>query len=200
VVISPERRRREVRRSLVNHVRHAQHKVILATAYFIPSRKLRRALRQAARRGIDVRLLLSGPRTDHPAIRHAAHRFYLRLLRNGVRIFEYQPRFLHNKVILIDDWVSIGSSNVDRWNLRWNLEANQEIQDAAFAMQVETMFQRDFGHCLEITYENWRKRNFYSRLLEWFWGMLDRQFAKIHPTHHGESLPYSNKKGDDKAD
>ena len=182
VVISPVRGRREVRRSLVNHIRHTQHRIYIATAYFVASRKLRRAMRQAARRGIDVRLLLPGPRIDHPAIRHVARRFYLRLLRHGVRIFEYQPRFLHSKVMLCDDWVSIGSSNIDRWNFRWNLEANQEIQDLAFASQVETMFHEDFRHCLEITYDNWRKRNYYSRLLEWFWGMLDRQFAKMHPT------------------
>jgi len=182
VVISPVHGRREVRISLVNHIRHTQQRIFIATAYFVASRKLRRALRQAARRGIDVRLLLPGPRIDHPAIRHVARRFYMRLLHSGVRIFEYQPRFLHSKVMLCDDWVSIGSSNIDRWNLRWNLEANQEIQDLAFASKVETMFHEDFNHCLEITYENWRKRNYYTRLLEWFWGTLDRRFARLYPT------------------
>ena len=188
VVISPIRGRREVRRSLVNHIRHTQHRIFIATAYFVASRKLRRALCQAARRGIDVRLLLPGPRIDHPAIRHVARRFYLRLLRSGVRIFEYQPRFLHSKVMMCDDWVSIGSSNIDRWNLRWNLEANQEIHDLAFSSQVETMFREDFSHCLEITYENWRHRNYYTRMLEWFWGKIDRRFAKLHPTAREQAV------------
>jgi cardiolipin synthase len=196
VVISPIRGKREVRRSLVNHIRHAQHRVYIATAYFVASRKLRRVMRQAARRGIDVRLLVPGPRIDHPAVRHVAQRFYLRLLRHGVRIFEYQPRFLHSKVMLCDDWASIGSSNIDRWNLRWNLEANQEIQDDAFATQVETMFQHDFSHCLEITYDNWRRRNFYTRLLEWFWGIVDRQFARLYPGAR-DTLPDNSKRGRD---
>jgi cardiolipin synthase len=85
----------EMQRSLVTRTRQAERRVWLATAYFVPSRKIRRCLRRAAVRGVDVRLLLPGPHTDHPAIRHAGRRFYSGLLRHGVRIFEYQPRFLH---------------------------------------------------------------------------------------------------------
>jgi phosphatidylserine/phosphatidylglycerophosphate/cardiolipin synthase-like enzyme len=163
----------EIKRALLNHIRSAERTVWLATAYFIPAWRIRRALRNAARRGVDVRLLLPGPHTDHPAIRHAGRRFYGRLLANGVRIFEYQPRFLHSKVFLCDHWVSIGSSNLDRWNLRWNLEANQEIDDSAFAGQVRAMFEADFRESIECRYALWRKRPWSARARERLWGRVD---------------------------
>jgi len=170
--------RSEVMRSHISRIRSARRQVWLATAYFVPSWKLRRALRRAAGKGADVRLLLPGPHTDHPAVRHLASRHYGSLLRAGVRIFEYQPRFLHAKVLLCDDWVSIGSSNLDRWNYRWNLEANQELTDKELAGRVAALFENDFGHCLEIAYPDWFRRAWNRRLLEWVWsrtsGILTR--------------------------
>jgi len=163
----------EIKRSLYSRVRHARIRVWISTAYFVPSRKVRRALRQAARRGVDVRLLLPGPYTDHPAVRHAGRRFYTGLLRAGVRIFEYQPRFLHAKTVLGDDWVSLGSSNLDRWNLRWNLEANQEVDDAAFADAARVIFEGDFANSVECRYEEWRRRPWHVRLRERLWGRVD---------------------------
>jgi phosphatidylserine/phosphatidylglycerophosphate/cardiolipin synthase-like enzyme len=163
----------DIKRSLYNRVRHTTRRVWIATAYFVPSHKIRHALREAARRGVDVRLLLPGSHTDHPAIRHAGRRFYGRLLRHGVRIFEYQPRFLHAKTLLCDNWISIGSSNLDRWNLRWNLEANQEVEDAGLAEQVRTMFEADFQQAVEYRYDDWRRRPWYVRWRERWWGRVD---------------------------
>ncbi len=163
----------EINRSTLKRVRGAERRVWLATAYFVPTWKLRRALRTAARNDADVRLLLPGPHTDHPAVRHAGRRFYARLLNHGVRIFEYQPRLLHSKVLLCDDWTSLGSSNVDRWNQRWNLDANQEVEDQAFAAEASRLFEHDFELAREIHAEQWRKRPWHDRLREWFWGRVD---------------------------
>jgi phosphatidylserine/phosphatidylglycerophosphate/cardiolipin synthase-like enzyme len=173
VTVTTALARQDIKRSLYNRVRHAQRRVWLATAYFVPSRKVRRVLKQAARRGVDVRLLLPGPYSDHPAIRHAGRRFYTGLLRAGIRIFEYQPCFLHAKTMLCDDWVSIGSSNLDRWNLRWNLEANQEVEHAAFGDAVKIMFDEDFRNSIECLYEEWRRRPWHARLREHLWGRVD---------------------------
>ena len=167
-------RRMEIKRSLINRIRGAEERVWIATAYFIPSWKIRRLLRQAAHRGVDVRLLLPGPHTDHPSVRHAGRRFYTRLLLNGVRIFEYQPRFLHAKMLLCDDWLSIGSSNIDRWNLRWNLEANQELLGGECVEQARELFQHDFVQSHEINPTFWKQRPWYRHLQEWFWGKVDR--------------------------
>ena len=163
-----------IKRSLLQRVARAQRRIWLATAYFVPSWKLRRRLARAARRGVDVRLLLPGPHTDHPAVRHAGRRFYRRLLRAGVRIYEYQPRFQHAKVALIDDWVALGSSNLDRWNLRWNLEANQEIDAPDFAAATVAMFETDFIVSHEYQAQTWGRRPWWSRVAERFWGAVDR--------------------------
>ncbi len=172
VTVSQMSARQEIKRSLVWRIGSARARVWCSTAYFVPSWKIRWALGRAARRGVDVRLMLPGPCTDHPAVRHAGRRFYHALLRQGVRIFEYQPSFTHAKVYLCDGWVSIGSSNVDRWNLLWNLEANQEIDDAPFATEVEALFEADFGRCQEITLACWQARPWHRRLVEWFWGRV----------------------------
>lgn len=173
----------EIKRSLLRRIRGAHQRVWISTAYFIPARKLVRALRFAAHRGIDVRLLVPGPFTDHPAVRHAGRRFFAPLLRSGVRIFEYQPRFLHSKVILADHWVSVGSSNLDRWNLHWNLEANQEIQDAAFAATTEAMLRRDFAESAECVLDALHRRPWHVRLREWLWGSVDLWLARLGRLH-----------------
>ncbi len=164
--------RQDIKRSLLARLRGARERAWLATAYFFPPWRVRRLLRRAARRGVDVRLLLPGPVTDHPAARHAGRYLYHRLLESGVRIFEYQPRFLHQKAVLCDNWVSIGSTNLDRWNLRWNLEANQEVADAGFARQTQEMFERDFRDAVEVRIEEWRHRPWYARALEYAWSVV----------------------------
>ena len=179
IAFSPHQGQRMIKKNLLNAIRHARQRVWLSTAYFVPSRKIRRALRRAARQGVDVRLLLPGTITDHPAIRHAGRRFYNALLRSGVKIYEYQPCFLHQKVILCDQWVSIGSSNIDRWNLYWNLEANQEILDGAFASKVSAMLVRDFAQSHLIDPHTWLQRTRLGRLQEWFWGWVDRQLVRL---------------------
>jgi phosphatidylserine/phosphatidylglycerophosphate/cardiolipin synthase-like enzyme len=104
-------------------------------------------------------------------------RYYTSLLASGVRIFEYQPRFLHAKVLLCDHWTSMGSSNVDRWNFRWNLEANQEIDDAEFARAVQARFELDLADCREIVSERWARRPWDRHVREWFWGKVESLLA-----------------------
>ena len=169
----------EVMHSLVRQIYRARHRVWFATAYFVPTWRIRRSLKHAAKSGVDVRLLLPGPITDHPAVRHISHRLYGRLLKNGIRIFEYQPRFFHAKCVLCDHWVAIGSSNFDRWNLRWNLEANQEIQDEVLAREVAEMFTEDFAHSVEYSYEQWYQASCYKRFLQWFWKKVEILSQKI---------------------
>lgn len=157
-----------ISRSVINHIQHASQQVWLATPYFVITRKLRRNLVRAAQRGIDVRLLLPGDNSDHPWVTHAFHNYYEKLLKQGVRIFEYQSRFIHAKVICCDQWITIGSSNLDRWNERWNLDANQEIEDPQFYNVVERFFYDDFSQSHEITLTEWQQRGWLKRLREIF--------------------------------
>ena len=163
--------RNDIVRSVIAHIHKSSHRIWLTTPYFVTNRKLRRALRRAARDEIDVRLLLPGPISDHPWITHAGRRYYNKLLQSGVKIFEYQPRFAHAKVVLCDDWVSIGSSNLDRWNQRWNLDANQAVLDAQFSLQVTAMFENDFALSRQITHEDWERRPLWQRFKERYFGL-----------------------------
>lgn len=169
-----------IKRSLIHAVRNAQQRIWLTTAYFIPSRKLGRELRRADQRGVDVRLLLPGAKTDHPSSRYVGRRFYHRLLRDGVRIFEYQPRFLHVKQTICDDWVSVGSANYDRWSLRLSLEANQEVDDARIASQARELFLQDIEQSDEILFAHWLRRPLRQRLREIFWGWVDHFLEALH--------------------
>jgi len=163
---------------VIRRIDSAVTRAWIMSAYFVPSRRFRKALRRAARRGVDVRLLTPGARTDHPWVRQASRRFYGKMLRSGVRIFEYQPQMLHAKIILCDDWVSVGSSNLDRWSLRWNLEANQEVADARFAAAAAALFEQDFRASRAISRRYWRHRAWLDRLRERIAGALDRHLDR----------------------
>jgi phosphatidylserine/phosphatidylglycerophosphate/cardiolipin synthase-like enzyme len=178
--------RHESKRSLLRNLRTTRQRAWLSTAYFLPGRSVLRALRAAARRGVDVRLLLPGPLTDHPGVRQAGRRYYARLLRNGVRIFEYQPRVLHSKLSLCDRYASIGSSNHDRWNQRWSLEANLLVEDAAFVEEVRALFEADFNDCIELDYASWTQRPRWLRLWEWAMARLDLWLHALGSGRGGE--------------
>ena len=178
VSLSEARARSMLANGVVRRIQLARERAWIMSAYFVPSRRFRKALRGAARRGVDVRLLVPGPRTDHPWVRHAARRFYGKMLRSSVRIFEYQPRMLHAKLIISDDWVSIGSSNLDRWSFKWNLEANQEVQNAAFAAIAAAVFEGDCAQSEILSRRSWPQRAWIGRLQERIAGVLERMLDR----------------------
>jgi cardiolipin synthase A/B len=183
VVLSEAWYRSELANAVAQRIIGANKRAWIMSAYFVPSRRFRKALRRAARRGVDVRLVVPGALTDHPWVRHAARRFYGKLLRNGVRIFEYQPRVLHGKMSICDDWVSLGSSNLDRWSFKWNLEANQEIDDAAFSDVAAAVFEKDCGESLQLDRRRWPRRAWVDRLQERLAGRLDRWLDRWRRPH-----------------
>lgn len=179
VAYADARQHRDILQSLFRALNSGQQRIWMATPYFLPTWKIRRSLRKAAARGVDVRLLLTGPRTDHPSVRYAGHRYYPRLLKAGVQIFEYQPCFLHLKMVLVDDWVSIGSCNFDHWNLRFNLEANLEALDPPLTAAVEASFVKDFALSQQVSLEEWRRRPLWRRVKQRVWGWVDRLVVNI---------------------
>lgn len=179
VAYADGRQHRDILQSLLRAVAQSQHCIWLATPYFLPNWKLRRALRKAALRGVDVRLLLTARNTDQPPVRFAGQRYYPKLLKAGVRIFEYQPQFLHLKMLLVDDWVSVGSCNFDRWNLRFNLDANLEAVDPPLSGQVAASFRADFVLSHEIDLQQWHATSRWQRLQRRLWGLLDRLLVNL---------------------
>lgn len=123
----------------------AREDVVIANAYFLPGRKIRRGLIHAARRGVRVRLLLQG-RYEYFMQHHAAHALYGPLLAAGIEIYEYMPSFMHAKVAVIDGiWATVGSSNMDPLSLLLAREANVVVRDSAFA--------HDLRYALEVAIE-----------------------------------------------
>src|SRR5690606_1682764 len=113
-------------------MRLAKRRLVIANAYFFPGYSLLKSMRKAARRGVEVSLILQG-NPDMPFVQTAASMLYHPLLRSGVRIYEYCDRPLHAKVALVDDeWSTVGSSNLDPLSLSLNLEANVIIRDPEF--------------------------------------------------------------------
>jgi cardiolipin synthase len=136
-------------------LRGARKRIIIANAYFFPGYRLMKELRRAARRGVDVRLILQGE-PDMPFVKTAASMLYHHLLRAGVRIYEYCDRPLHGKVALMDDdWSTVGSSNLDPMSLSLNLEANVIIRDRDFTQELAGRLQKLMcDSCNEITIES----------------------------------------------
>ena len=132
-------------------IRSSRHRVIIANAYFFPGYRLLKELRRAARRGVDVRLILQG-QPDMPIVKIAASMLYPHLIGAGVHIHEYEARPLHGKVAVFDDQLAtVGSSNLDPLSLALNLEANVLIKDHAFNQQLGERLQLLLKHgCKEI--------------------------------------------------
>ena len=146
-------------------IRGARQRILIANAYFFPGYRLLRDLRRAARRGVDVRLILQGE-PDMPIVKTAAALLYEDLLQAGVRIFEYVERPLHGKVALVDDeWSTVGSSNLDPLSLSLNLEANVMIGDREFnthlADRLQTLIRTS---CIEITFRTLAPHRPWSKL------------------------------------
>ena len=133
--------RRAIERAYVEAIASARSQVDIAVPYFYPGRNFRRTLRRAARRGVQVRLLLQG-KIDYRIAALAARALYDELRAHGVRIYEYTPAFLHAKVAVVDDdWATVGSSNIDPLSLLLNLEANVVVHDRAFASELRLRFE-----------------------------------------------------------
>jgi cardiolipin synthase A/B len=154
----------------------ARQKVYLATPYFIPDEPLRKALAQKAREGVDVRLLLPGRHIDNPWVRYSGQNHYDDLMQAGVRIYEYQPTFIHSKFAIIDGtWSIIGSPNLNSRSRQLDEENAFAILDATLGRQLEQTFQRDLAQSEQIQLEAWRKRNPFRRLLQEAATLLDEQ-------------------------
>ena len=128
--------RTDIERHYRAAIRSARQRILIANAYFFPGYRLLRDLRRAARRGVQVDLLLQG-RPDMVWVKRASELLYRHLMRAGVRIHEYTERPLHGKVAVVDDrWATVGSSNLDPTSLSLNLEANVIVRDVAFARHL----------------------------------------------------------------
>lgn len=155
----------------------ARSRLWIASAYFVPDKHLRDVLKRRARAGVDVRLLLPNEHTDAKPIRYASHSYYQELLDAGVRIFEFQPSFLHSKTVVVDGaWSIVGSANMDVRSKELNEENVLGILERDFGRQLEESFEKDLRQSREITSAAWRKRGIARRFAERFFVLFAEQY------------------------
>lgn len=136
------RHRRLIEEAYLDAICASHHEVLMASAYFLPGRRIRRALLDAAERGVAVRLLLQG-RPDHALLHQATHALYGPLIAAGVELWEYTAAHLHAKVAVIDGhWSTVGSSNIDPFSLWLSREANVVIEDRTIAASLHASLER----------------------------------------------------------
>uniref|UniRef100_A0ABX1PLK1 Cardiolipin synthase B n=1 Tax=Aromatoleum anaerobium TaxID=182180 RepID=A0ABX1PLK1_9RHOO len=168
VAADPVSGRSELYVALMSALEHARKRAWLTYGYFVPDERTLQSLRDAAQRGVDVRLVLPGF-SDFWAPFHAGRSHYQDLLSVGVRIFERRDALLHAKTAVIDGvWSSVGSTNLDWRSFVHNFEADVLVLDGVFAEEMEELFGLDQSASHEVTLEQWKHRGVRARLLEWF--------------------------------
>jgi cardiolipin synthase len=158
-------------------VASARSTVSLTTPYFLPDPSFRGELVKAVRqRGVAVKIIVPGQKSDHTLTRTSSRRLYGDLLKAGAEIYEYQPSMIHVKSLVIDGtWAVVGSTNIDSRSFGLNDEVNVAIRDQEFARRMEQDFQNDLRHSRRVTYEEWRKRPLFQRLRELLGSIVERQ-------------------------
>jgi cardiolipin synthase len=159
--------RRDIENAYLSAIASAKQEVIIANAYFLPSRKFRKALIDAAQKGVKVKLLLQG-RVEYFYM-FASHAFYSQFLQQGIEIYEYRKSFMHSKVAVIDqDWATVGSSNIDPFSLLLAREANVVVRDKKFAQELrEDILQTINDGAKQISVNKWQRRHLLGRFLSW---------------------------------
>ena len=153
----------------------ARSRIWIQNPYFIPEPDAIDAFGEAVARGVDVRVLMpSTSGSDNPMVQHAGHRNFEKLLRCGVRLFEYPHTLLHQKVMTVDGaWSAIGSSNFDDRSFETNDELTLSIRDEALARRFDAIFEKYVARASEIELERWRKRSLAHKLTDHFYYSLN---------------------------
>jgi cardiolipin synthase len=143
----------------------ARKRIYIQNPYFIPGPPALAALARAAKRGVEVCVMVpAAEASDMPLVQHAAHRNFHRLLASGVRIFEYQKTLIHQKVMSVDGvWCAVGSSNFDDRSLEINDEISAGCWSEQLAGELEAVFKRDLEHCVELDGRSWSRRGMLHR-------------------------------------
>lgn len=156
----------------VSAITFAEKSIHLTTAYFVPDEQAMTALTDAAKRGLDVRLIVPGV-SDSGLVFYAGRSRYEDLLESGVKLYERRGGMLHAKTAVVDGvWSTIGSTNLDLWSFARNDEVNAVILGQGFAAEMEAMFAADIKASKEITPQEWRSRPLTSHIKEWFSRLL----------------------------
>ena len=147
---------RSIRRSYRYAMDNARDFIYIINAYFLPDKPLAKCLKRAVMRGVDVKIIVPH-KTDHPYVRLASFTILKDLIKNGVKVYEWQGEVLHAKSAVVDGvWVSLGSHNLDHISLHYNLELNVNIYDEKIGMEMKEIFEKDLENSSQLTLEKIR--------------------------------------------
>jgi cardiolipin synthase len=162
----PDREHETIKLAYFAAIGMASERIWLTTPYFVPDEPMAVALRSAALRGVDVRLLLP-KQSDSRTVSAAARSHYDDLLLAGVRVFEYQPRMLHAKTLVVDEWLgAVGTANFDNRSFRLNFEVTALVYGKRFSSELAAAFETDLGGAREITLHSRARAHLPARLFE----------------------------------
>jgi cardiolipin synthase A/B len=159
-------RRRILYKNLLRRIKKCQRRIWITNAYFVPDNFLLRRLIEVARLGVDVRILLP-QESDVSFMPWASQTFYERLLRSGARVFEYTSSILHAKTLILDDWMTIGSSNLNYRSLLHDLEVDVNVRLPGSKQVLEQQFLHDLAQAKEVHLEGRQKRPWYQHIIAW---------------------------------
>jgi len=158
-------RRRFLYKHLLRKITRSKKRIWITNAYFVPDNFLLKRLKYAAQRGVDVRILLPSE-SDVMMMPLASSTFYFSLLKNDIRVFEYLPSVLHAKTFIVDDWMLVGSSNLNHRSLLHDLEVDVNIHNHTAKKQIEQLFLNDLTQSKELSLTDWHHhRPWRQRLL-----------------------------------
>lgn len=170
---TPDQPDYEIYRTFLSALAHAERSAYLTFAYFVPDKQLVEALKSAAKRGVDVKLILPGFTDSGPAF-YAARSHYSDLLDAGVHLYERRDALLHAKTAVIDGvWSTVGSANLDLRSFLHNDEAMAIVLGREFAMNMTVLFNKDLAAASRIEPQAWSKRPISDRFKEWGSRLLD---------------------------
>jgi cardiolipin synthase len=164
------RRKNEISLTYFEMFRNARSHITIMCSYFLPGKTIRRLLRNASRRGVNIKIITAGP-SDVMLAKHAERWMYDWLLRNKIELYEYQPAVLHAKVAVCDsEWLTIGSYNVNDISAYASIELNLDVRKTDFAKEVEQKLDAIVqNECVHITVEKHvRTKNIFKQLIRWF--------------------------------
>jgi cardiolipin synthase len=154
----------------------ARREVLIQNPYFAPNDGVVELFAMMVKRGVAVHLMVPGKHTDSPFVRRAGCNLYDSLLEAGVRVYEFEPTLIHQKIVIIDEvWSHVGSTNFDARSLALNEEIGVGLLDAATAIELKRAFVQDLKRCHELELEQWRRRPVYDRAYERFAYLLHDQ-------------------------
>jgi cardiolipin synthase len=157
-----------IRSMYLEAITRATHNIYLTQAYFIPDQDFVAALEAAARRGVDVRVLVP-EKSNHIVADWISQGYYGEMLEAGIRIHRFKDAMVHAKTATIDGaWSTVGTANIDRLSMTGNYEVNVEFIDPGMAAEMERIFATDLENCTQLTAEDWGRRGFHKRAAELF--------------------------------